>query len=113
MSEKLKPLNTMSYNSDPRLLCSDDIIGFGQIGDWIPSEDRMSGCLNYVKAGDYPNVVYATPHWNEDGEVPVDISYENGDYENLTTIHLDMDESIEYQLNQYIAVISVILSKLK
>lgn len=94
------------------MLQNEDILNFGPIGDWIPSEDYMSGTLEYSKQGsDY--LVYATPHWNNDGEVPVDISYENGDYENLTTIHLNMRESVEYQLNQYISVISVVLSKLK
>ena len=93
------------------ILRNEDILNFGPIGDWVPSEDRMSGTLDWsIKNDEF--VVYVTPHWETDGVVPVALSYEDGEYENIHSIELNISESIEYQLNQYISIISVILSKI-
>lgn len=103
--EKLKPLIDMLQN--------EDILNFGPIGDWIPSVDSMSGTLEWYCNGNDSVSVYATPNWETDGIVPFALSYEDGEYSNVTTLELNLRETIEYQLNQYISVISTILSTLK
>lgn len=95
------------------MLQNKDILNFGPIGDWIPFEDSMSGALEWYRNGNDTVRVYATPHWETDGFVPFALSYEDGEYSNVTTLELNLREPIEYQLNQYISVISTILSTLK
>jgi hypothetical protein len=95
------------------MLHNEDILNFGPIGNWFPSEDRMSGTLEWHRKDNDSVTLYATPHWNEDGIVPVAVSYEDGEYNEIHSFELRLKESVDYQLNQYIAIISVILSKLK
>lgn len=95
------------------MLQNKDILNFGPIGDWIPFEDSMSGALEWYRNGNDTVRVYATPNWETDGVVPFALSYEDGEYSNVTTLELNLREPIEYQLNQYISVISTILSTLK
>jgi len=94
------------------MLQNENILNFGPIGDWFPYEDSMSGTLEWSRKND-DFVVYATPHWVTDGVVPVALSYEDGDYNDIHSFELSVNENVEYQLNQYIAIISVILSNLK
>jgi hypothetical protein len=107
MIEKLKPLIVMLQN--------ENILNFGPIGDWFPYEEGMSGALGWYHRDDVERdrIVYATPHWEEDFVVPIGISFSDGEYEDVTSFELSQRESVEYQLNQYISIISVILSKLK
>jgi hypothetical protein len=107
MIEKLKPLIVMLQNKD--------ILNFGPIGGWFPYEENMSGTLGWYHIDDVERdrILYATPHWEEDFVVPVGISFSDGDYEDVTSFELSQREPVEYQLNQYISIISVILSNLK
>lgn len=97
------------------MLQNKDILNFGPIGDWVSYEENMSGALGWYHRDDVERdrIVYATPHWEEDFIVPVDISFSDGDYEDITSFELSQTEPVEYQLNQYISVISTILSNLK
>jgi hypothetical protein len=95
------------------MLQNKDILNFGPIGDWFPNEDRMSGTLEWYRKDNDSVVLYATPHWDEDGVVPVAVQYGDDDYTDIHSFELSVNESVEYQLNQYIARISVILSNLK
>jgi hypothetical protein len=95
------------------MLQNEDILNFGPIGDWFPSADSMSGTLEWYRKDNDSVVLYATPHWDADGVVPVAVQYGDDDYNDIHSFELSVNESVEYQLNQYIAIISVILSKLK
>jgi hypothetical protein len=95
------------------MLQNKDILNFGPIGDWFPFEDSMSGTLEWYRTDNDSIRVYATPHWETDGVVPFSLSYDDGEYSNVTTLELNLREPVEYQLNQYISVISTILSTLK
>ena len=95
------------------MLQNQDILNYGSIGSWFPFEDQMSGTLEWYRKDNDSVIVYATPNWSEDGIVPVGLIFDNGDYTNVTTFELNLKETLEYQLNQYISIISVILSNLK
>jgi hypothetical protein len=95
------------------MLQNKDILNSGPIGDWMPFEDSMSGALEWYRKNTDTVRVYATPNWETDGVVPFALSYEDGEYYNVTTLELNLRETIEYQLNQYISVISTILSNIK
>lgn len=94
------------------ILRNKDIINFGPIGDWVPYEDSMSGTLEWCRENNEFIRVYATPNWQTDGVVPVDAEIDE-EYVTLHTFELSLNESVEYQLNQYISVISTILSNFK
>jgi hypothetical protein len=93
------------------MLKNQDILNFGPIGDWVSFEDSMTGTIVWSRKND-DFVVYATPHWSEDGIVPVEAVFSDGEGTTITEFSLSLNESVEYQLNQYIARISVIFSKL-
>jgi hypothetical protein len=97
------------------ILRNKDILNFGPIGDWVPYEENMTGCLGWYNRYDVERdtIIYATPHWETEGVVPVDTATSDGEYITLHSFELSLRESIEYQLNQYISVISIILSNIK
>jgi hypothetical protein len=95
------------------MLRNEDILNFGPIGDWFPSEDRMSGTLEWYRKDNDSVVLYATPHWDEEGVVPFESVFSDGEGKHIIKLYLETRESVEYQLNQYISVISVVLSNFK
>jgi hypothetical protein len=70
------------------------------IGGWTSYIDSMSGTLEWSNGGD--NWIYATPNWNEDGEVPVDFGNEDGEYNSMWTIVFRTNSTLEEQLSYYI-----------
>lgn len=70
------------------------------IEGWNPYIDSMSGALEWSNGGD--TWIYATPNWNEDGEIPFDISNEDGDYTSLGTLILRKNSPLSEQLNTYV-----------
>lgn len=97
------------------MLRNEDILNFGPIGDWFSFEDDMTGCIGWYSRNDAERdvVIYATPHWDEEGVVPVEAGFSDGDCDSIHSFELSLNESVEYQLNQYISVISVVLSNFK
>lgn len=97
------------------MLKNEDILNFGPIGDWFSYEEGYTGCLGWYHRDDVERdyIVYATPHWSETGVVPIELALSNGEYETITKLYLSTRESVEYQLNQYISVLSVVLSNIK
>ena len=70
------------------------------IGGWTSYIDSMSGTLEWSNGGD--SWIYATPNWNEDGEVPVDFGNEDGEYNSMWTIVFRTNSTLEEQLSYYI-----------
>ena len=70
------------------------------IEGWTPCIDSMSGTLEWSNGGN--GWIYATPNWNEEGEVPVDFGNEDGDYYSMWTISFRKNSPLEEQLSYYI-----------
>lgn len=87
------------------------ILNFGPIGDWFPFEENMSGCIGWYNRNDVERnvIIYATPHWETEGVVPVEVATSDEDYFTLHSFELSLRESVEYQLNQYISILSTII----
>jgi hypothetical protein len=85
-----------------------DIINNGSIDGWIPS-DGIGGELQWHRDGS-PVIVFATPHWDTDGVVPVDYIDADDDYRNLPSFTIDINESVENQLKEYLSKLKPILS---
>lgn len=68
------------------------------IGDWNVSEDSMSGTIEWSHPSK-TTTIFATPNWEQEGLVPIDMANEDGDYENIT--HVVLRGSIKEQMNQY------------
>jgi hypothetical protein len=97
------------------MLRNEDILNFGPIGDWFSFEEGMSGCIGWYNRYDVERdvIIYATPHWDEEGVVPFEAIFSDGESRQIIKLYLETRESVEYQLNQYISVISVVLSNFK
>lgn len=93
------------------LLQTHHIVNFGPIGDWFPFEENMTGCIGWYNRYDVERdvIIYATPHWVIEGVVPVEVTTPDEDYINLHSFELSLRESVEYQLNQYISILSTII----
>jgi hypothetical protein len=87
------------------------ILNFGPIGDWFPFEENMTGCIGWYNRYDVERdvIIYATPHWESEGVVPVEAITSDGGCESLHTFELSLRESVEYQLNQYISILATII----
>mgnify|MGYP001109186540 CR=1 FL=1 len=57
------------------------------IGDWGVSECSMSGTIEWNHPSKNTTIL-ATPNWEEDGLVPIDMTNENGEYEKITDVVL-------------------------
>jgi hypothetical protein len=51
--------------------------------------------------------ILATPNWEEEGLVPIDMTNEDGDYENI--IDVVLSGSIKEQMNQYETIVESVL----
>jgi hypothetical protein len=92
-------------------LTNQTIIQNGQINGWTPIENPMSGVIEFTN----PNrelVLFATPNWDEDGKVPFAVVDEDGEYDEIS-FPLELEGSIENQLQQYIETITDITEKLR
>ena len=72
------------------------------IGDWSVSEDSMSGTIEWNHPSKNTTIL-ATPNWEEDGLVPIDMTNEGGDYEKI--IDVVLSGSLSQQLNQYETIV--------
>lgn len=92
------------------MLNNSDIINNGSIDGWIPSED-ITGAVEWHRDNS-PVVVFATPHWETEGVVPVDYIDADDDYRNFSSFTIDINESVENQLKEYLSKLKPILSNL-
>ena len=79
------------------------------IGDWSVSEDLMSGTIEWNHPSKNTTIL-ATPNWTEEGLVPIDMTNEDGDYENI--IDVVISGSIKEQMNQYETIVESVLSNI-
>ena len=79
------------------------------IGDWNVSEDSMSGTIEWNHPSKNTTIL-ATPNWEEDGLVPIDMTNENGEYEKI--IDVVLSGSLSQQLNQYETIVESVLVNL-
>ena len=95
-------------------LRNSDILSSGRIGDWIPFEDDMTGCVGWYNRYDVDRdvIIYATPHWETEGVVPVEMATSDGEYESLHTFELNVNDTIVNQLNEYRTELEQILNRL-
>lgn len=92
-------------------LTNKEIIQNGIINGWTPTEDSMSGAIEFTHP-DRESVLFATPNWDEEGKVPIAVVDDEGDYWEIS-FPLELEGSIENQLNQYIKFITEITEKIR
>ena len=79
------------------------------IGDCGVSECSMSGTIEWNHPSKNTTIL-ATPNWEEDGLVPIDMTNENGEYEKI--IDVVLSGSLSQQLNQYETIVESVLVNL-
>ena len=79
------------------------------IGDWSVSEDYMSGTIEWNHPSKNTTIL-ATPNWEENGLVPIDMTNEDGDYEKI--IDVVLSGSIKEQMNQYETIVESVLANI-
>jgi len=79
------------------------------IGDWGVSECSMSGTIEWNHPSKNTTIL-ATPNWEEEGLVPIDMTNENGEYEKI--IDVVLSGSLSQQLNQYETIVESVLVNL-
>jgi hypothetical protein len=93
-------------------LTNQTIIQNGTINGWTPTEDSMSGVIEF-HSPTTDIILFATPNWDEDGYVPFAIyDSETDDYDAIAH-SLELSGSIEEQLTQYVSQIQLITSQLR
>lgn len=86
------------YKSTTTLLQPEDVWGYNVHG-WT-SDLTPEGTVIW-SSPNAEGVVYATPHYNEEREVPFEISYPDGENIPLLNVILSEYHSLEYQLMLY------------
>ena len=97
--------------SKTKMITNKDIINSGPIGEWDCYEDSMSGTLEWFNKK-LPTIIYATPHWETDGVVPIDLSDDGGNYESILSHTIDSSLSIDEQLRIYRTLIASVIETL-
>ena len=93
---------------------TEDVMEFWDIRGFKPSIDSMSGTLEWNNGKDMGKYLYATPNWEQEGQCPVSIYHEDGEYQDVAVLKFtDMSktEQKEYYLNVVSDVIETILEK--
>lgn len=92
----------MKYIQSEDILTMDDIRGFR------PSMDSMSGTIEWNNGADLGKYLYATPNWEEEGQCPVDIYTEEGDFRNVAVLKFSDMSKID-QKKKYREVVSEVI----
>ena len=80
------------------------------IGDWSVSEDYMSGTIEWNHPSKNTTIL-ATPNWEEDGIVPIDMSSDGGmNYEKI--IEVVLSGSKLEQIHQYETIVESVLANI-
>ena len=91
-----------------RFITSEDVLGLKEIDGWGVSECTMSGTIEWDDGNG--TFIYATPNWDEDGQVPFAIfTEESGEYETVKILSFDDSSTIESQLQDYTKLIQNII----
>lgn len=93
-----------------RFLEPEDLEGMSVLG-WKAELEDMSGSLGWHKKGS-KLIIYGTPSWNEDGEVPFELSYDDGTYTRRKVLKLSKDNSVDEQRSSYLAVLKTVIESL-
>ena len=85
----------MKYIQSEDILTMDDIRGFK------PSMDSMSGTIEWNNGEDMGKYLYATPNWEGEGQCPVSIYTDEGDFQDIAVLKFaDMsktDQKLKYR----------------
>tara|TARA_B110000285_G_scaffold6018_1_gene6331 strand:- start:97 stop:396 length:300 start_codon:yes stop_codon:yes gene_type:complete len=85
----------MKYIQSEDILTMDDIRGFR------PSMDSMSGTIEWNNGDDMGKYLYATPNWEGEGQCPVSIYTDEGDFQDIAVLKFaDMsktDQKLKYR----------------
>jgi len=85
----------MKYIQSEDILTMDDIRGFK------PSMDSMSGTIEWNNGDDMGKYLYATPNWEGEGQCPVSIYTDEGDFQDIAVLKFaDMsktDQKLKYR----------------
>jgi|TARA_R110000850_G_scaffold193199_1_gene320018 hypothetical protein len=92
----------MKYIQSEDILIMDDIRGFK------PSMDSMSGTIEWNNGTDLGKYLYATPNWEGEGQCPVDIYTEEGDFRNVAVLKFSDMSKID-QKKKYREVVSEVI----
>ena len=85
---------------------SEDILIMDEIRGFKPSMDSMSGTIEWNNGDDMGKYLYATPNW--EGEGPVDIYTEEGDFRNVAVLKFSDMSKID-QKKKYREVVSEVI----
>jgi hypothetical protein len=75
------------------------ILANGPINGWTPTEDGMSGVVEFTSETSEA-VVCATPHWVTTGEVPIEVYFSDGKAE-TSFDDIVLEGTFEEQLQSY------------
>ena len=92
----------MKYIQSEDILIMDDIRGFK------PSMDSMSGTIEWNNGTDLGKYLYTTPNWEGEGQCPVDIYTEEGDFRNVAVLKFSDMSKID-QKKKYREVVSEVI----
>ena len=88
---------------------NEDVKSILSIGDWSVSEDYMSGTIEWNHPSKNTTIL-ATPNWEEEGLVPIDMANEDGDYNKI--IDVVLSGSIKEQIHQYETIVESVLANI-
>lgn len=86
------------------------------IGSWEMDYDRMSGSLYFYLKGDNDFQVYATPFWEGENSIPVDIQVTGGGrdrYDHITDIAFAGSGNFDTDMKLYLKKMVPVLNKIK
>jgi hypothetical protein len=86
-----------------------DVLEMESIRGYYPSLDSMSGCLEWNNGEDLGKYLYATPNWEGEGQCPVSIYTEEGDYRDVAVLEW-RDMTKKEQLNRYRETVEEVIS---
>jgi hypothetical protein len=80
---------------------SEDILIMDEIRGFKPSMDSMSGTIEWNNGDDMGKYLYATPNWEGEGQCPVSIYTDEGDFQDIAVLKFaDMsktDQKLKYR----------------
>ena len=80
---------------------SEDILIMDEIRGFKPSMDCMSGTIEWNNGDDMGKYLYATPNWEGEGQCPVSIYTDEGDFQDIAVLKFaDMsktDQKLKYR----------------
>ncbi len=80
---------------------SEDILTMDEIRGFKPSMDSMSGTIEWNNGDDMGKYLYATPNWEGEGQCPVSIYTDEGDFQDIAVLKFaDMsktDQKLKYR----------------